>query len=136
MAKRKTKSSAQGDDPLAWIAKDATAEKIEVKETQPKKVNKKSTKKIQAVKKTKAKKAQTKKGRTKKRLKKHTHENNTSNMLAIIVSGISLAYAIVLMLNHDKSDKIRRSEYLLTCYLSAKYIQAVNSEPLMQKCFT
>jgi len=96
MAKRKTKSRALGDDPMEQIAKDATAEKIEVKETQPKKINKKATIKIQAVKKTKAKKAQTKKGRAKKRLKKHTHENNTSSSKTLQESQIKLDPVLVI----------------------------------------
>ena len=43
----KAKSSALGDDPLAWITNDVDDGKIEVKETQPKKTIKKPVKKNQ-----------------------------------------------------------------------------------------
>ena len=48
MVKRKTKSSALGDDPLAWIAGDDEAKKNAVKQANSKKAKSKKTKKKKA----------------------------------------------------------------------------------------
>ena len=50
---RKTKSSALGDDPLAWVTNDVTEDKTDIKKTQVKKTKTP----ILAVKKTQKKKA-------------------------------------------------------------------------------
>jgi anti-anti-sigma regulatory factor len=86
MAKRKTtvkvNPSALGDDPLAWITEDAATEKINIKETQPKKAKaskkstKKTTKKIQAVKKPMVKKAPAKKVQANDIVKNTSSKNN------------------------------------------------------------
>ena len=97
MAKRKTahkvKPGALGDDPLAWITKDATAVQNQVKETQPKKAktNKKATKKIQAVKKVKVKKTQ-----AKKNVKKRSPKANTGKAKILQQTHIKLDPVLII----------------------------------------
>ncbi len=82
---RKTKSSALGDDPLAWKANDVTADKTEIKKIQLKKTQVKKTqvKKTKSnkkvVKKAHVKNVQSKKTPLKKDLKKNTPGKATSN---------------------------------------------------------
>ena len=82
---RKARSSALGDDPLAWIANDATTEKTDIKKTKTTKqaVKKVQTKKVQA-KKVQTKKVQAKKVQTKKCVKKSLPENDTSKAKKIL----------------------------------------------------
>ena len=82
---RKTKSSALGDDPLAWKTNDVTADKTEIKKIQLKKTQVKKTqvKKTKSnkkvVKKAHVKNVQSKKTPLNKDLKKNTPGKANSN---------------------------------------------------------
>ncbi len=99
---RKTKSSALGDDPLAWITNDVTEDKSDIKKTQVKKTQVKKTK----VKKTKAnkkivRKAQAKKIHSKKILpikdaKKSTPGNESDKVKILQKTDIKLDSVLVI----------------------------------------
>jgi len=106
MAKRKTTGKAipgaLGDDPLAWIAEDATTENISVKETPikkaktSKKATKKVTKKIQAVKKTKLKKAPVKKVQANDNIKNNSPKDDVGKAKVLQQTQIKLDPVLVI----------------------------------------
>ena len=107
MVKRKTKSSALGDDPLAWVTNDVTGDKTDIKKTQVKKTKtpilavKKTQKKKVQVKKTQVKKIQAKKIHSKKILpikdvKKSTPGNESDKAKNLQETNIKLDSVLVI----------------------------------------
>ena len=95
---RKTKSSALGDDPLAWITNDVTADKTDIKKLQLKKTQVKKTKaNKRIVKKAQVKKVQAKKIPQKKNVKKGTPGNGSAK--AKILQETDLKLDSVLVIN-------------------------------------
>ena len=97
MVKRKTKSSALGDDPLAWVTNDVTDGKTDIKKTQVKKTQVKKTKaKKKIVKKAQAKKTHSKKILPIKDVKKSTPGNELDKAKILQETNIKLDSVLVI----------------------------------------